>query len=849
MPRLPRAPAHAGACGGLFLLLALLVATNSCRREAAAEGRAAAEPRVWFPLLQDMVVVKVDPGDVAPVGGDTEDDAPRDLFIDRFEVTDGEFDEFLRATGYVPADPALFLFHWQRDAGGRLAPREPDAPVRWVSYADALAYARWRGKELPTRAEWLEACPSVASGLLPWSGRGRAGACNSLASGLEAPTPVGMYQLGITAAGCYDMVGNVSEWTTTEPFGPEKRCVMGGSFRERCDLQGEGRAGEGRSPGSGLPRSSEEREALIEPWMKGRPPEERGDNVGFRCVLRDASKVVAEALATVERLEGADRRAALAELARAGVRASGENGLLPFVRQRLLERRERWQLDSDGRRADPLRAANCDLLRVASERAGGGDDLLLVGDDACTLLDGRSGAPLRRVEVRGCGKHPHHGLLKVGDGSARLWIECDDGELALVDWRGGGVVRVPGLDGDRLPLYGTPTTWCASDPEAAGDAWFVQRFDPRGGELDRREFAPPLTRVTRVGADGVRSRVLVGVPVVAPARATDDGLFLPLDQPLEVPLPQGRRVPTYLLGSHWSALRLDRALATTGTTWVADGRAPLPVQRRGGSLALATGELRFTWFLGAGGTEVIDQPVERWLLPTSLPATYLVVDGDRRLHCWSGRPADPLLPQPLPASSRGDWRVVPSEGDWYEPLALSDDGNELAEIVLDERPGSATLVTRARDLAWTGDLAWGCRLRAPGRPLLVRSRATRGASWFGVALDEPQRRFALALEQSTIAAHVVRLAGGAAAVCAQTSNTEAWVRDARRFELLDEIGVVRPPLQEVVVADLTAAGTFDPVLLLEDGSLVALRPADPELARLDADFQRAVGAVQGGEPR
>ena len=849
MPRLPRAPAHAGACGGLFLLLALLVATNSCRREAATEGRAAAEPRVWFPLLQDMVVVKVDPGDVAPVGGDTEDDAPRDLFIDRFEVTDGEFDEFLRATGYVPADPALFLFHWQRDAGGRLAPREPDAPVRWVSYADALAYARWRGKELPTRAEWLEACPSVASGLLPWSGRGRAGACNSLASGLEAPTPVGMYQLGITAAGCYDMVGNVSEWTTTEPFGPEKRCVMGGSFRERCDLQGEGRAGEGRSPGSGLPRSSEEREALIEPWMKGRPPEERGDNVGFRCVLRDASKVVAEALATVERLEGADRRAALAELARAGVRASGENGLLPFVRQRLLERRERWQLDSDGRRADPLRAANCDLLRVASERAGGGDDLLLVGDDACTLLDGRSGAPLRRVEMHGCSKHPHHGLLKVGDGSARLWIECDDGELALVDWRGGGVVRVPGLDGDRLPLYGTPTTWCASDPEAAGDAWFVQRFDPRGGELDRREFAPPLTRVTRVGADGVRSRVLVGVPVVAPARATDDGLFLPLDQPLEVPLPQGRRVPTYLLGSHWSALRLDRALATTGTTWVADGRAPLPVQRRGGSLALATGELRFTWFLGAGGTEVIDQPVERWLLPTSLPATYLVVDGDRRLHCWSGRPADPLLPQPLPASSRGDWRVVPSEGDWYEPLALSDDGNELAEIVLDERPGSATLVTRARDLAWTGDLAWGCRLRAPGRPLLVRSRATRGASWFGVALDEPQRRFALALEQSTIAAHVVRLAGGAAAVCAQTSNTEAWVRDARRFELLDEIGVVRPPLQEVVVADLTAAGTFDPVLLLEDGSLVALRPADPELARLDADFQRAVGAVQGGEPR
>jgi hypothetical protein len=102
MRRLLRAPAHAGARGGLFLLLAIVITAGSCRREAAVQLRAAAEARVWFPLLQDMVVVKVDPGDVAPVGGETEDDAPRDLFVDRFEVTDGEFDAFLRATGYVP---------------------------------------------------------------------------------------------------------------------------------------------------------------------------------------------------------------------------------------------------------------------------------------------------------------------------------------------------------------------------------------------------------------------------------------------------------------------------------------------------------------------------------------------------------------------------------------------------------------------------------------------------------------------------------------------------------------------------------------------------------------------------
>src|SRR5262249_56619587 len=130
--------------------------------------------------------------------------------------------------GPAPPHPTNFPSRGRRGADGRLAPREPDAPVRWVSFDDALAYAHWRGKELPTRAEWLEACPSIASGLLPWSGRVRAGACNSSASGLWAPTPVGLYQLGMTPSGCYDMVGNVSEWTTTEASGPEKRWIMGG---------------------------------------------------------------------------------------------------------------------------------------------------------------------------------------------------------------------------------------------------------------------------------------------------------------------------------------------------------------------------------------------------------------------------------------------------------------------------------------------------------------------------------------------------------------------------------------------------------------------------------------------
>jgi len=80
--------------------------------------------------------------------------------IDKEDVTNAQYKSFMDATGYMPKSKDNFLKHWTHDENGN--PTSPVAgtegdPVVYVSYDDALAYANWAGKRLPTEEEYTYA--------------------------------------------------------------------------------------------------------------------------------------------------------------------------------------------------------------------------------------------------------------------------------------------------------------------------------------------------------------------------------------------------------------------------------------------------------------------------------------------------------------------------------------------------------------------------------------------------------------------------------------------------------------------------------------------------------------------
>ncbi|PIJ50343.1 hypothetical protein BL250_12620 [Erwinia sp. OLTSP20] len=224
------------------------------------------------------------------------------FWMDVTPVTNRQFAEFVSATGYLTeaekkpcaadfpdVDPALLVpgalvfrspaagsqprdyrdwwFYvagacWHRPDGIQsLTPDDADKPVVQVAWQDALAYARWAGKTLPTEAEWEYAARGGHDGLPyawgnefqpegklmanTWQGNfpfsGQPGQGRYFATSPVAAFPANDY-------GLYDMIGNVWEWTldtwqpdhsapartcclATRPTGVERqKVVKGGSY-------------------------------------------------------------------------------------------------------------------------------------------------------------------------------------------------------------------------------------------------------------------------------------------------------------------------------------------------------------------------------------------------------------------------------------------------------------------------------------------------------------------------------------------------------------------------------------------------------------------------------------------
>jgi formylglycine-generating enzyme required for sulfatase activity len=249
-----------------------MACTNNAHFLERVANDAEAEPTTSPAPFPDMVWI---PGGTFRMGSDKHYPEERPahrvtvdgFWMDRYPVSNARFERFIAATRHVtfaqiPPDPRDYpgaLPHmlypgslvfvkpegpvdrrnignwWQfmRGADWR-HPQGPctsidgrsEHPVVHVTFADADAFARWEGKELPTEAEWEFAArggldgaayawgdeflpherhmANTWQGEFPWS--------NSARDGYEGTSPVGVYPPN--GYGLYDMIGNVWEWTT-----------------------------------------------------------------------------------------------------------------------------------------------------------------------------------------------------------------------------------------------------------------------------------------------------------------------------------------------------------------------------------------------------------------------------------------------------------------------------------------------------------------------------------------------------------------------------------------------------------------------------------------------------------
>ena len=147
------------------------------------------------------------PGGAFPFGPDSKPVNLGPFYIDETEVSNADFAEFCRASGCQPPTG------------------EPDLPVVNVTVEQARAFAKWKGKRLPTPLEWERAARGVDAMRYPWGKEEdpkRANVLDNPELGEHTLMPVKSFK----ATPEYQMAGNV--WEMLD--GPKIQ-IRGGSFK------------------------------------------------------------------------------------------------------------------------------------------------------------------------------------------------------------------------------------------------------------------------------------------------------------------------------------------------------------------------------------------------------------------------------------------------------------------------------------------------------------------------------------------------------------------------------------------------------------------------------------------
>ncbi len=225
----------------------------------------------------DNSMVQIPAGDfIMGSNSERDDESPQhpvylDAFgIDRFEVTNVQYQRFLRVKGRQAPQ------YWMENDYPR---GQEDYPVIGVSWDDANTYCEWVGKRLPTEAEWEKACRGTDGRIYPWGDAWDPQRANvDVSEPAMRPTghaeqeasvwdtawqllrvtptnpgelglrPIGSYLDGASPYGVLDMVGNASEWVadwynwsdyskmpSRNPYGsgpPWNHCLRGSAWHD-----------------------------------------------------------------------------------------------------------------------------------------------------------------------------------------------------------------------------------------------------------------------------------------------------------------------------------------------------------------------------------------------------------------------------------------------------------------------------------------------------------------------------------------------------------------------------------------------------------------------------------------
>ena len=204
------------------------------------------------------------------------------FFMDKYEVSAKDFSEFLNiknnVKGYYLDNKFGTLFY-----DGKFHPRPglENYPVNNVTWKAASDYCNWKGKRLPSEAEWEKAARGGNGNPYPWGKQlpspnlARYHQTWSNETKHQVMVPVNALEEGKSPYGIYNMAGNVKEWVDDwydreyykeideyanpkGPIGGEFKVVRGGSWR---DLKG----------------------FIYSSFRNNGNPESRMDDYGFRC--------------------------------------------------------------------------------------------------------------------------------------------------------------------------------------------------------------------------------------------------------------------------------------------------------------------------------------------------------------------------------------------------------------------------------------------------------------------------------------------------------------------------------------------------------------------------------------